>query len=388
MGQFNRASRNQQGLSMIELMVAMALGLILTLGVSQIYLASSQTYRLNDAVSRLHENSGFAFDFMERAAREAGSRGCSDESRVGNWIDFSSVDDLLPGLFGGQSVQGWDYNGTGLDSNHTLAEPATANGGWTNSGGDNQLPSALQGEVVAGSDVFVVNRTRTETVEVENVGGGGNTGPSNVCPQGESIQSGNRINIDGGNASIPQGSVVFFDNRCRGGDIYIKTNDAGDTFTKGGGDNMSGGGQGAGFCTEYEAGDSVTLNDIQQVAFYVGINGEEQPALFMEQLGPASNGRQELIEGVESMQVLYGENRGSDANDRRQVERYIDASAVTDWDRIISVRIGLLMRSEDRVVDEASSRTFNVAGARLTTPTDERARISGSTTIGFRSRLE
>ena len=46
----------QYGLSMVELLVAMALGLLLTVGALQMMLASQQLYDTTDSQSRIQEN--------------------------------------------------------------------------------------------------------------------------------------------------------------------------------------------------------------------------------------------------------------------------------------------------------------------------------------------
>jgi type IV pilus assembly protein PilW len=62
----------QLGLSLVELMVALVLGLILMFGIIQVFFASKQTYITNEAMARLQENGRFALEFMSRSARLAG----------------------------------------------------------------------------------------------------------------------------------------------------------------------------------------------------------------------------------------------------------------------------------------------------------------------------
>ena len=62
----------QLGLSLVELMVALVLGLVLMAGVIQVFLASRQTYNANEAMARMQENGRFALEFISRSARLAG----------------------------------------------------------------------------------------------------------------------------------------------------------------------------------------------------------------------------------------------------------------------------------------------------------------------------
>lgn len=69
---FTALRRTQLGLSVVELMVAMALGLLLMTGVIQVFLSSRQTYAANEAMGRLQENGRFALEFIARSARLSG----------------------------------------------------------------------------------------------------------------------------------------------------------------------------------------------------------------------------------------------------------------------------------------------------------------------------
>ncbi|WP_191965313.1 PilW family protein [Marinobacter halotolerans] len=62
----------QQGLSLIELMIAMTLGLILTFGVVQIFISSKQTYSVVTAQSQTQENGRVVKHFLGRGLRHAG----------------------------------------------------------------------------------------------------------------------------------------------------------------------------------------------------------------------------------------------------------------------------------------------------------------------------
>jgi type IV pilus assembly protein PilW len=72
------AQHRQQGLTLVEIMVAVALSVILLTGVIQIFVGSKATYRLQDNIARLQENGRFALDFLTRDVRMAGYRGCTN----------------------------------------------------------------------------------------------------------------------------------------------------------------------------------------------------------------------------------------------------------------------------------------------------------------------
>ena len=68
----------QQGMTLIEIMIALILGLFLITGVLQIFLGAKQSNRMLDNLSRMQENGRFAMDFISRDIRMAGfSEECS-----------------------------------------------------------------------------------------------------------------------------------------------------------------------------------------------------------------------------------------------------------------------------------------------------------------------
>ncbi|NLY14385.1 MAG: hypothetical protein GXZ10_12315 [Gammaproteobacteria bacterium] len=65
-------SPKQQGISIVELLVALAVGMVLIAGIMQVFLASKNTYAVNQAMSTVQENGRFALEFIARSARQAG----------------------------------------------------------------------------------------------------------------------------------------------------------------------------------------------------------------------------------------------------------------------------------------------------------------------------
>lgn len=64
------------GLSLVEMMVALAVGLILLAGLMQVWSSSRQTYRLAEAQSRAQENGRFAAQLLAKDLRSTRSLGC------------------------------------------------------------------------------------------------------------------------------------------------------------------------------------------------------------------------------------------------------------------------------------------------------------------------
>ncbi|MDR2092513.1 MAG: prepilin-type N-terminal cleavage/methylation domain-containing protein [Azoarcus sp.] len=79
--------RRCAGMTLIELMISMALGLLVIIAATSALVADRQTSRDTEALARIQENARIAFDFMRRSLREVGGTPCGTE--VGE-IDIKS----------------------------------------------------------------------------------------------------------------------------------------------------------------------------------------------------------------------------------------------------------------------------------------------------------
>ena len=65
--------RHQAGFSLVELMIAITLGLIVLLAVGSIFIGSRQTYRVQEDNARLQEAGRYALEVLGRSIRQAGA---------------------------------------------------------------------------------------------------------------------------------------------------------------------------------------------------------------------------------------------------------------------------------------------------------------------------
>ena len=68
--------RSQRGFTLIELMISLVIGLLLSAAIVKVYADTSQIYKFQNALSEVQENGRFASAFLRRAARLAGNFGC------------------------------------------------------------------------------------------------------------------------------------------------------------------------------------------------------------------------------------------------------------------------------------------------------------------------
>jgi type IV pilus assembly protein PilW len=68
----HRISATQKGMTLVEIMIAMLIGVFLTAGVLQIFISAKQAYKLQENLSRLQENGRIAMDLISKDVRMAG----------------------------------------------------------------------------------------------------------------------------------------------------------------------------------------------------------------------------------------------------------------------------------------------------------------------------
>ena len=81
--------RHQRGFGLIELLIALALGLIIVLGVVQIFIAAKNTYVSQNSAAAMQEDARFVLSKMIQEIRMVGMFGC-----LGTITDSSSAGDF------------------------------------------------------------------------------------------------------------------------------------------------------------------------------------------------------------------------------------------------------------------------------------------------------
>lgn len=357
-GNFPPTTRRQGGLSLIELMVAMVIALFLIAGVIHLFLGSKQTYRFHEALSRLQENGRFAMESLARDARMAGFTGCPPNNPIANvlnnsanwWADFGSS--RVRGYAGNEAFPG---QGFGVNP----------------------------GERVAATDALTVLR-----------GGDGNysivdhvvTSAQFKLNQLHDLQSGSIVMVcDGQQTSILQLTNVNSAN------VTIVHNTGTGTpgnCTKGLGSPVVCTANG----TPHQYGPDSTMVDFKPGAFFIGVSQSGNTrSLYQFRLQvtggtTAAMVAQELIEGVQDLRILYGEDTSNPPN--RRTDQYVTADAVSNWNNVVSVRIHLLLASvQDNIVQTPMTVVFPPDTGNNFTAGDRRLYQAFSATVGIRNRL-
>lgn len=319
--------RAQSGFGLVELMIAMTIGLVLLGGIGYLYIGSRGAFRTTDNLSRMQENARYALDMMSRDIRMAGYVGCGNMASIKvNTIANPPV----PPMTIGNALIG--YN---------------SGAGWTN-------PSTITR--VAGPDVLSIMGAFSNGINL--------TG--NLAPQNANVQ------INGNPDNFQAGDVLVITN-CVNADVVKATNVAngsGTTITIAH-SNSSNTGNRIGVY-----GPDAFVMRMNQYSYFIGTNPAGNPALYRVGL---SGNAEELVENVQDMQFNYGLDTNADGA--------VDSFSKTpgNWAQVVSVTMSLLMRSPDNNLStSAQPITFNNVAYNAA---DRRLYQVYSATVGVRNRL-
>ncbi|MGE3106280.1 MAG: Tfp pilus assembly protein PilW [Lysobacterales bacterium] len=119
------------GFNLIELMIAMVLGLLVVGGAVSIFVTNQQTYRATESLGRIQENTRTAFEIMARELREAGGNPCGKNLPAPANVLNNATANWWSNFTGGL---------TGYDAGTALPTPL--------------LPAAGVGSQIPGTDAF------------------------------------------------------------------------------------------------------------------------------------------------------------------------------------------------------------------------------------------
>lgn len=337
----------QQGISLVEIMISLVTGLILIAGVIQIFSANKQTYRLADASARNQENARFAMGLLERDIRVAGYQGCAGSGRtLVNTLDTSS------GSYN-SFLHDFDFAIGGFE--------ATSSSAWTPAV-DSSITSP-----VAGSDILTMRAVLENGEDIT-----GQPSNSADCSSAASHTAGLKVADASGYSA---GSIVIAGNCDRAAIFQITAVNAGTNLF-----HNTGSGSPGNSTTDLGACFAGTgaITQITTRSFYIRNNSAGIPSLYRKD---GSDAAEELVQGVEGMQILYGVDTDGDGSGNQLVR----ANDVIDWAVVVSVHISLVFRSEQDFLTTAP-QSYVINGVTVT-PTDQRLRRVFTSTIGLRNRL-
>ena len=335
--------KNQKGFSLIELMIALVIGLILIAGVLQVFVGSTVTYSMQSGLSKIQENGRFAMSFLSRDLRQAGYLGCTSNSTFANTIRDASA--AIPSFLDITDLVGGEDNVDGSGTPLAGTDVVEVRFADTNGGCDidshNENSATVQctenHDFVKGEVLIVTDCSHTAVFQQSNVN---NNGTVSVVVH----------NTGAGTSNCTKGL---------GAPVQCTT---------------------LGTPYQFNNGSVLRMNAYR---YFIATNTLGEPALHREAIvaGTTGTSDSELVEGIEDMQVLYGEDTSGDGT----ANYYVPFDEVNDADDIISMRVSLLVQSiEDNIVQGDQTLLYN--GSNVTF-SDGRLRKVFTSTIALRNRL-
>ncbi len=152
MNMTSNSQKYQAGLTMVELLVALAIGSFLMIGAVQIYNQSRQAFVVNESIARVQETAQFAMDTIEADLRMASNWGRTSRALA----------------IEGRSVIG-DPNPLGLPESNKCGDGWALNIAMSVDGVNNgyNLPCGAQPAPQPNSDSFTVRRATVNPVALE-----------------------------------------------------------------------------------------------------------------------------------------------------------------------------------------------------------------------------
>ncbi|NMT65516.1 PilW family protein [Marinobacter orientalis] len=349
-----KVQKKQGGLSLVELMIALALSATLILGIFTVYLDSSQTSRVGASLARIQESARIATDLMARDMRMVGFQGCADPDDV----TLNIIADNPPTAdFFETTLRGWEVT----------------DGTWAN--GTEFAGTAIESGAVIGSDVISVQRGETMEIEMDGPMKADN---ANIQVKGDDV------------VRFAQNDIVMISD-CEAGDLFrISSKPESNTWAHASNVNSTN------FLSQAYKDDARIMRFSSSVYFVADTDrddnrGNDIFALYRQinRLDGSIQSPQEIVEGVESLQIEYGELLGTNNI------RYRPADEVGDMASVVALRIGMLIGNADPVRDDNDTSTYALPGETITPasgggavthPEDRRLRRTFVTTVMLRNR--
>lgn len=289
----------QQGMTLIELMVAMALGLLITLAAASALIVARQGFSNVDAASQLRDNGRFAQEVLQRLSVQVGFKSLQYAATSNSASTQGVSNNPPPNVFGLNNAS------------------RTKNQAWS------EGTARTSGALAYGSDILVLRYQTSASTD------------SSTTADGTMIDC-----MGIASTAIP-----------------------------------------------------ISRDDRLISILHVGVSSDGEPALMCSRStdGTAPYDTQPLVSGVENFQVLYGVDGVAPGNTTIPIttpadsipDRYLradqltiagnDAATYANWQRVRSIRIGMVLRGPQNSALDRSSQTFYPLGT---------AKASSSAAVG------
>jgi type IV pilus assembly protein PilW len=366
----SKSKHSMSGVSLVEIMVALTIGIFLLGGLGQIYLSNKQSYETAEGLSRMQENLRFAAEAVAQDIRMAGFMPCRQTDKVANtlnnpdtwWTDF------------------FNYGIGGYDGDHIDDDTGSDDHGSAG------IPAGFSSHVASTDIVTILRGGESSYTVVDHV------------PTSAQFKINTLHDLD-------KGDIVMVCDLTNAAILQItNSNSTNVTIVHNTGTGSPGNRtKGLGYPvpdpvttigTAYTFGPDSHLVKFSPRAYFIGTNGSGGRSLYRARYTTDSSSitasitTDELVEGIENMQILYG----VDANGDDYADRYVRADEVLDisgvtWMDVVTVRIGFLAQTPKEIALDDDSDTYSLAGTSVSPDvSDRKQRYQYNTTIKIRNR--
>jgi type IV pilus assembly protein PilW len=350
-------AKKQRGLSLVELMIALTIGLLLLTGLSLIFVNSSQANRELQKTSQQIENGRYAIDIISQDLRLAGFYGHFHDlpaapAGLPDPCEIASAALLLDAL--ALPVQG--YRAADLTTRADISASTCDE--------KNLLTNA---NLKPGSDVLVIRRADTNVL----------SRPAGVAPTNEFY-----LQTTGTSAEVQIGGGIAIGVSNKADGVTASTFFLKDTTTPapirklhvhvyfiapcsvGSGSATVNGVAITGICTGTAPEDTIpTLKRLEMVASQGAVNNLFPAGSTTMRLVP-------LVEGVEYLKIEYGVDSSPggtpDTNTGLTGDATVDgayvgtAASLDDWTKVIAAKIYVLARNTEPTADFTDNKTYTL----------------------------
>lgn len=280
--------RREGGLTLVEVLVALAIGVLLTAGAIQIFVSSKQAFRSTQALSRVQEGGRYALHFLAKDIRGASFYGCAQDAEVNNVVQDSATPPAFD--FDGDPIEGTEG---GANPDTLTMRMATTN---QNIAVSQQMPSTA-------ANLFLTNVT-----------------------------------------GIEEGDIMIITD-CNSADIFtvtgVNANNANLQHNSGSNPGFSHGNTTQEFSKSY--GTDATAYSISERSYAV-VNNVLQRTI--------NGTTSDLVEEVEDLQFEYGVDPDEDREVDTYVTADLIDGATLQWEDVVAIRTSVTVRSEEQNVAE------------------------------------
>jgi type IV pilus assembly protein PilW len=351
--------KKQDGMSLIELLIAMLIGVLMMTAAIGLLISNKRVYKEQNEMGRLQENARFAIEILTKDIRMTGYAGCVDDisllsnvtTNAGTATNLHNFTNPVEGINGKTATSTWSPSASTEDRTNI-----------TNS-----------------TDALTIRYLDPILSQIQFTSGSTMGSTTAAIPVTCSNSIGTTQNCDTNHITANENMAIT---DCGTGDIFIATGSTANTIT-----------HGATLSKTYD--DSAQISRYVTTRYYIGTSGNANhtgdavPALYRYTSVAGTATTQELIEGVERMEILYGVDTDADS----VPDSYLAAGAAglttaANWSNVISVRIAILVRTinENFNINE-DTNTYTLLDAAAYDPADEhlRRRVF-TTTVQIRNR--